>query len=134
MTVIAVTTATSAAPAHNSAERGERRNMGYPQSGVDIWEKRGRRSREQSGGGSSPAAVVYADFLVGAVLVSVLVAPESFLGLDEAPSDDPGLFEPPSDQSELLESEFFESELDDDEDELSDFSALRRDDDGLSVR
>ena len=71
----------------------------------------------------------YADFLVGAFLVSVLVDPESFLPLDEPPSDEPEPFEPPSDELELLESE-----LDEEDDDESDFSALRRDDDGLSVR
>ena len=76
--------------------------------------------------------------MVGAFLGSVLVAPESFLVAPEAPSDEPELNEAPSDDSELLEPpsdepEFLESELDDEDDE-SDFSALRRDDDGLSVR
>ena len=84
--------------------------------------------------GSSPSGVHYADFLVGAFLVSVLVDPESFLPLDEPPSDEPEPFEPPSDELELLESELFESELDEEDDDESDFSALRRDDDGLSVR
>ena len=76
--------------------------------------------------------------MVGAFLVSVLVAPESFFPELELPSEEPELFEPASDESELLEPpsdepELFESELDEDDDE-SDFSALRRDDDGLSVR
>ena len=101
---------------------------------MDIWGKRGQRGREESSGGSSPAAVFYADFLVGAFLVSVLVAPASFLVLDEAPSDEPELFEAPSEVPPSEEPELFESELDDEDDELSDFSALRREDDGLSVR
>ncbi len=82
-------------------------------------------------GGSSPARQCYADFLVLDFFAS------DFLLLDsdvvELPESDD--FDPEDFESEDFESEDFESVLVDDEpDELSDFSPLRRDEDGLSVR
>ena len=80
-------------------------------------------------GGSSPAPGCYADFLVLDFFDSGFLLPESdFVELPE--SDD---LESEDFESDDFDSEVFESEDEFDE-ELSDFSALRRDDDGLSVR
>ena len=108
MTVVAVTTATSAAAAQSIAARGERRNMGTPgqERGTlsgkgEAWGASRVRCR-----GSSPAPKSYADFLVLDFFGSDFLVPES--DFDELPESDD--LESDDLESDDLESDDFDSE------------------------